>query len=187
MTLAMDTPADVQRTLAGLRAMSLRPEISYPEIPAPGRLAPFSVALSGEIINGSDEELGSGRFIVLHDPDGVDEWDGEFRVVSFVRAVVEQDLASDPMMTDVGWSWLDESLRGVNYRCLGGTVTQTSSVSYADLASRVPEGIVEIRASWTPTDADLVPHAEAWAQLLAQACGLPPLPPGVAHIRPGGR
>lgn len=183
----MDVPAGFARALAGLRALSLRPEVSYTEIPAPARLAPYSVALSGEILDSEGDESGSGRFIVLHDPDGVVEWDGEFRVVSFVRAVVEPELASDPMMTDVGWSWLEEALRELDIRCLGGTVTQTSSVSYGDLDTRAPEGIVEIRASWTPADDDLVRHAEAWAQLLSQACGLPPLPPGVAHIRPNGR
>ena len=37
------------------------------------------------------------------------------------------------------------------------------------------EDDVELRASWTPTDTDLAPHAEAFCQLVASAAGLPPV------------
>lgn len=172
--------------LSGLRSLSLRPEISYSEIPAPSRLAPHSVALSAEIVDQAGDDLASGRLIVLHDPDGVDEWDGDFRIVCFARGPIEHELSSDPMLTDIGWSWLIECLHGLEYRCLGGTVTRTDSVSYADLADRPQEGLIEIRASWTPSGS-IVDHAHAWADLLTQTAGLPPLPEGVAHLRPGRR
>jgi hypothetical protein len=48
---------------------------------------------------------------------------------------------------------------------------------------------LEIRASWTPiadpvtgAPLDLAPHAEAWAELLCTASGLPPVPEGVAPL-----
>ena len=32
--------------------------------------------------------------------------EGTFRVVTFVRASLEPELAADPMVAQVGWSWL---------------------------------------------------------------------------------
>ena len=57
-----------------------------------------------------DDELGSGRFVVLHNPDGHDAWDGTFRVVTFARAGLDPEMAADPLVTEVGWSWLMECL-----------------------------------------------------------------------------
>jgi hypothetical protein len=57
-----------------------------------------------------DEEAASGRFVLLHDPDGQEPWDGQFRVVSFTKGTVELDIAQDPMLTEVAWSWLVEAL-----------------------------------------------------------------------------
>ena len=73
--------------LADIRDTILRPEITVTETPAPARLAPFSVALLGEVVVG-DDEIASGRFVVLHDPDGQEPWGGVFRVVTFVRAPI---------------------------------------------------------------------------------------------------
>ena len=45
--------------------------------------------------------LPAGRFVLLHDPEGQEPWDGEFRVVTFARGTVELDIAGDPMLTEV--------------------------------------------------------------------------------------
>jgi len=42
-------PEDFVRVLHSLRAARLRPEIHLEEVPAPGRIAPYSVALTGEV------------------------------------------------------------------------------------------------------------------------------------------
>lgn len=185
---AISEAADFRTALSSLRAVRLRPEIVVEEAPAPQRLAPFAIALSAEVVL-DDTELGTGRFVVLHDPDGQEAWDGSFRVVAFIKATLEPEMAADPMLAEVGWSWLLEALDGndAGYDNISGTVTRVTSESFGGLSDRPLEGQVEIRASWTPRDPHLGPHALAWADVLGQAAGLVPLPPGVAQLpRPRG-
>jgi hypothetical protein len=177
--------------LEQLKDADVRPEFDLDEAPAPQRLAPQAVALTAEMAD-PESDAASGRFVLLHDPDGVDEWDGSFRAVVFVRAALEDDLVDDPMLHDVGWSWVTESLagRGCSAVQLGGTVTRTSGRSFGTMAERPSDGFVEIRASWTPLQDpatgevldDMSQHASAWLDLMAQAAGLPPMPHGVANV-----
>ena len=135
------------------------------------------------------EDLGTGRLVVLHDPDGQGAWEGTFRIVAFVKATLEPEMAADPMLAEVGWTWLTEALdsHGAAFTNISGTVTRVTSESFGGLADRPLEGQIEIRVSWTPLDPDLAPHELAWADVLAQAAGLMPLPPGVAQLpRPRG-
>jgi hypothetical protein len=180
-----------ERALEQLKSVDVRPEFELDEAPAPSRLAPSAVALTAEMSD-PDSDLASGRFVLLHDPDGVDEWEGSFRAVVFVRASLEMDLVDDPLLHDVGWSWVEEAIagRGCHATQLGGTVTRTSGRSYGTMRERPSDGFVEIRASWTPVQApdtgevmdDMSQHASAWLDLMAQAAGMPPLPQGVAHV-----
>ena len=176
-------PESFTAALASIRAVSLRPEIVLEETPAPQRLSPYAVAIQAEVVI-DDEEAASGRFVLLHDPAGQEPWSGEFRVVSFAKGTIELDMAQDPMLTEVGWAWLLEALedRGADFRAESGTVTRTASQSFGAISDREPSGDVEIRASWTPTTSDVGPHLLAWADVLAQVAGLPPLPPGVASL-----
>lgn len=192
-----------ERALAQVKAAHPRPEFELDEAPAPARLAPSAVALTAAATDpDSEAEAGTGRFVLLHDPDGVDEWDGCFRVVVFVRAALEVDLVDEPLLHDVGWSWLRDALaaRGCQVTQVGGTVTRTAGRSFGTLADRPTEGFVEIRASWTPVEDggavtdDLGRHVEAWIDLLGQACGLPPIAvpagdpdPTVTHVLPRRR
>jgi hypothetical protein len=178
------------RALESLRAVRLRPELSVDEGPAPQRLAPHAVALTAEFVE-DDEELASGRFVLLHDPDGVEAWEGTFRAVVFIRAVLEPDLATDPLLTGVAWAWLLEALEASAgpYTALGGTVTRVMSESFGSLGDRDVNGMVEIRASWTPIGQPetIGGDLQAWADTIAQAAGLLPLPPGVAALAPQRR
>jgi hypothetical protein len=176
-------PAAFAEALASIRAVSLRPEIVVEETPAPLRLSPFALALQAEVVL-DDEEAASGRFVLLHDPAGQEPWDGDFRIVSFVKGTVELDIAQDPMLPEVGWAWLMESLdaRGAAFHAESGTVTRTASESFGGIADRDPSGDVEIRASWTPSSSDIGTHLQAWGDVLAQVAGLPPLPVGVAAL-----
>lgn len=176
-------PEPFVRALASLRAARLRPEIVTDEAPAPQRLAPFAVALTADVVVHGDE-LATGRFVVLHDPDGHETWDGQFRVVTFARASLDLEMASDPLLTDVGWAWLLESLaeQGARYRAESGTVTRVSSESFGAMADRPSTAELEVRASWTPTDDDLGIHLRAWSDLMCAAAGLPPVPPGVTPL-----
>lgn len=190
--LAVASLVEARATLASL----VRPELTVDETPAPTRLAPNAVALSAEVLvpgEDGDEELAAGRFVLLHDPEGQEAWSGQWRVVTFVQASVEQDLGSDPLLPDVGWSWLEEALhvQGAAAVELGGTVTQSLSRGFGTLAAREGRTELEMRASWTPSlpvpgaavpRYDVGPHLRAWATLLVTAAGLPPLPPGVAAL-----
>lgn len=176
-------PEDFLRAVEALRNTRLRPEVQLTEVPAPQRIAPFAVALTADVVLG-EEELATGRFVLLHDPEGQEAWEGTFRAVTFVRAGLEPEMGSDPLLGQVGWTWLEESLAATGARALahGGTVTRVVSESFAGLADRPASVELEIRASWTPVDADLEPHLQAWATLLCTAAGLPPLPDGVAPL-----
>ena len=176
-------PEPFQRALESLRAARLRPEIDLDEAPAPQRLAPFSVAMTADVML-RGEEMGSGRFVVLHNPEGHDTWDGTFRVVTFARAALDVEMASDPMVTEVGWSWLMESLsnHGASHHSPSGTVTRVSSESFGAMSDRPGAAELEVRASWTPDSDDLAPHLMAWADLLCTAAGLPPVPAGVVPL-----
>ena len=66
-------------------------------MPAPQRIAPHSFALSADVtVDGTD--VGTGRIILLHDPDGNDAWDGTFRCVAYARAEIETDMITDPLL-----------------------------------------------------------------------------------------
>jgi hypothetical protein len=177
-----DAPEEFLAAARQLRAVRLRPEVILEEVPAPARIAPFALALSADAVV-DDEELATGRFVLLHDPASPEAWEGAFRVVTFARAALEPELGGDPLLGQVGWTWLEEALDGARLArtALGGTVTRVVSESYGSLAAKPPTVELEVRASWTPLN-DLGAHLEAWATLLCTVGGLPPLPPGVAPL-----
>ena len=86
---------------------ALRPDFTWREIPAPSRMAPSAWAATGEIEN-QDEELASGRLVILHDPAGQEAWDGTFRMVALVQAQLEPEFSVEAMLGDVAWSWVTE-------------------------------------------------------------------------------
>jgi Protein of unknown function (DUF3000) len=180
--------AEFAQAVEDLRVARLRPEVRLTEVPAPSRIAPYAVALSAEVVTaGASEEgdeLASGRFVLLHDPSAPEPWDGIWRVVTFARAELEPELANDPMLGAVGWSWLMDALNqhDATYVAEGGTVTRVVSETFASLDDRQATVEMEIRASWTPIGPDLSLHLLAWADLLCTIAGLPPLPEGVVAL-----
>jgi len=182
-------PETFTRAVDGLRAVQPREEILLEEVPAPQRLAPYAFALSA-VVRRDLEEMATGRLILLHDPAGHEAWDGgTLRLVTYVTAELEPELTADPLLPAVGWSWLVDALdgHGATHTAIGGTVTQTVSTRFGELAGPPAAGDVEIRASWTPLDVDLRGHLLAWCALLASTAGLPP--PGVTALaarRPAG-
>jgi hypothetical protein len=177
-----DAPEEFLLAIERLRATRLRPEVVTEEVPAPQRIAPFAVAISADVVV-SGEELASGRFVLLHDPAGQEAWGGVFRAVTFARAALEPELGADPLVGQIGWSWLHEALSaaGAQHTAAGGTVTRVVSESFGTLADRPSTVEVEVRASWTPQD-DASRHLQAWSLLVCTVAGLPPLPHGVATL-----
>lgn len=179
-----DVGSAFERAASAVREMTFRPELLTAEAPAPKRMAPESLAITADAVV-ADEDLGSGRLVILHNAAGEEAWEGDTRLVLYVDALVEPELAADPLLPEVGWTWLEESLEGLAYVALGGTVTRVQSQSFDAMADREPEGRMQIRASWTATHvADLSQHVRAWADLLATSCGLEPLAAGVAMLSP---
>lgn len=173
--------------MAQVSAVVARPEFVLGEAPAPQRLAPAALAVTVDMVDPDAPDV-SGRFVLLHDPDGVEEWEGSFRSVVFVRAELEPEMIEDPMLPDVAWSWVTESLHGLAAIHVGGTVTRSSGRSFGSMGERPAEGTIEIRASWTPVGSDagtvddLGDHVYAWLDLVAQAAGLQPMPRGVVPV-----
>lgn len=143
---------------------------------APQRLAPWAYAITAEV-TGPADVLATGRLVLLHDPDGQEAWDGVLRLVTYVRAELDLELAEDPLLPTVAWSWLTDALStaGAAHTALGGTVTDTSSVRFGDISGPARSDDLELRASWSPSGDDLAPHGEAFCDLMASVVGLPPV------------
>lgn len=194
MSSAPGVPPDFQDALTSLRGHRLRPELRLEEVPPPTRIAPYALALTGEVNSeprtmDPDAMLGHGRFVVLHDPEGQEAWHGTFRVIVLAKARLEEEVGQDPLLGEVGWSWLTDALAdaGAGYHHLSGTVTRVLSETFGGLELRSGEVEIELRASWTPATTDLGPHLLAWAQTTCAAAGLEPLPENVASLHRGRR
>jgi hypothetical protein len=203
-------PPEFLHALGTLRKAQCRGELRLAEIPAPARLAPFAVALGAEVmapgpgsgtapvhgpaamalaaasgtVADDDTELATGRFILLHDPEGSEVWDGEFRIVTYIRAQLEPEMGNDEMLGTVAWTWLVEALENhkAPYRAAGGTATRVLSESFGTLSDRPGSIDIELRASWTPASSDVTAHLEAWSDMVCTFAGLPPLPDGVSAL-----
>ena len=160
-----------------LRTFTPRAEIILEEVPAPQKLAAYSFAFTADISNGlsgdAEEEVASGRFVILHEPGGQDTWEGEFRCVTFMRADVDSEMQEDPLLPEVGWNWLLDSLQntGAEFSAPSGTVTRVSSASFGKLSPRSDDSEIEIRASWSPqieSAEDIFSHVQAWCNLMTE-------------------
>ena len=158
-----------------------RGEILLETVPAPQKLAPHALAMTADVL----EDAATGRFVLLHDPAGQEGWSGQWRCVTFARSAIDLEMASDPLLPEIGWTWLLEALKKNNceFSAPSGTVTRVASASFGALADREEDSEMEIRASWTPNDGEnLLSHVNAWLELLAMAAGLEPIPQGVSSI-----
>ena len=183
--------------LAG-RDAQVGPGFSFEDVPAPKRLAPYASAIAATVErDGAD--VAWGRLVLLYDPDGQEGWGGVFRLVAYIRADVEPEIAADPLLGEVGWSWLSEALdtHVPGYAVPSGTVTRVITEGFGAKRDELPLTGFELRASWSPTgpgnraddndldSLDLSAHISAWCDCLSAAAGLEP--PGTRALRPTGR
>jgi DUF3000 family protein len=178
-------PPEIFRlAVESLTSTAVRREVRVEPLRPPQRLAPFSYAVSAEIIDAEGKDLATGRLVLLHDPDGHEAWDGVLRLVAYASADLDDEMGVDPMLPAVGWSWLTDALddRDAAHRAAGGTVTQTTSTRFGDMHGPRTTVSIELRASWTADSADLAPHLHAFVDLLCTAAGLPP--EGVTVLSP---
>jgi len=190
--------AAVAAFLAGRDAQADR-DFLFEDVPAPKRLAPYATAIAASVQrDGAD--VAWGRLVLLYDPDGQEGWDGVFRLVAYVRADVEPEMAADPLLGGVGWSWLSEALDAhvPGYAVPSGTVTRVITEGFGAKRDELPLTGFELRASWSPAGPgnseaddrdldilDLSAHISAWCDCLSAAAGLEP--PGTRALRPPGR
>lgn len=187
------TPAAFTSAVESMHAAQLRGEITLGTIRPPQRLAPFSHAIGLEVGGNEDLDIvptdtdgdAFGRLILLHDPGAEESWEGAMRLVAYIQADMDSDVAGDPLLPDVAWEWLTESLEAhsATHTNLGGTVTSTASVRFGEIGGPPRAHQLEMRASWTAEGLDLAPHVEAFAQVLANVAGLPP--EGVTELSRG--
>jgi len=171
-----------------IRSLQFRDELSVREIPSPEHVAQRSFALAGDVLShdtSTDSPFGSGRFILLHDPDSFDQWGAEFRIVCFAQAPLEIDIGEDEFIADVTWSWLMDALeeRKARYSAPSGTATKIISTGFGSLHGHGSGAQVELRASWTPIESNFAKHAEAWAELLCLLAGLPHQAEGIPSLK----
>jgi len=215
----MDAAATFRSAVSDLEAgldqqRQERPEIAFEQQPPPRKLAPYAAAI-GAIVHepvtrrgaaawpaagdDPDTEIGWGSFVLLYDPAGQTGWAGPFRMIVYVRADLDPEIAADPLVGQVGWSWLTEALdtRTSGYRRVSGTVTRVVTEGFGAKEGQPTATGFELRASWSPVTpedaaaaraqhapADLDGHVAAWCDVLCAASGLPPLPAGVSALRP---
>jgi Protein of unknown function (DUF3000) len=200
--------------VAGLRSgqeqvCAVRPELAFEDVPAPRTLAPFAAAFAASARVGGTE-VASGRFVLLYDPAGQRGWVGPLRVIIYIRADLEPEIAADPMLGEVAWSWLTEALdaRTSGYAAPSGTVTRVVTEGFGAKREEPQATGFELRASWSPVDlaglpadgtgqdgvgqadpppAGLDGHLAAWCGAMCAAAGLPPLVAGVTALRPPAR
>jgi hypothetical protein len=188
--------------MAGRDAQS-RPDLLFEDVPAPKRLAPYATAIAATVQR-DDADVAWGRLVLLYDPDGQQGWDGFFRLVAYVRADVEPEMAADPLLGEVGWSWLSEALdaHAPGYAAPSGTVTRVITEGFGAKRDELPLTGFELRASWSPVGPDgskgphesagnsdldtldLAAHIAAWCDCLSAAAGLEP--PGTRALRQPG-
>lgn len=170
---------------------AVRDDLAFEEWPAPKRLAPQAVALAATAYR-DGVEAGTARLVLLHDPAGQEGWTGTFRVVIQVHADVEAEMAADPLLGEVGWSWLTDALdlHAPGYLAPSGTVTRVITEGYGSKEEEPPSTGFELRASWCPAGDEIGDEISgavlAWSDVLAAAAGLPAQPPGtMALVRRG--
>lgn len=148
--------------------------------PSPQRLAPYAFTLLADLTDDDAAVSASGRFVLLHDPAGHPGWQGNWRVVSYLRAEVDEQMAADPLLPEVAWTWMQEAWHrlGVEAGEPSGTVTCTQSRPFGHLEDRSVSAEVELRCSWTPgMDTagliDVIAHVKSWLSVMSTAAGVP--------------
>lgn len=167
----MLSPAEFENLTAGIL---LRDELQVVSAPSPKKLAPYGISLLGEI--NTEQHFADSRVVVLYNPDGDPAWNSTARVIIFLKAEIESELADDPLILHIAWQWLEEALAKFNAKTqeLSGTVTRTSAKGFGAIDEQSPSTI-EIRASWSPVDTGhLEQHIRAWGELVCVAAGIDP-------------
>jgi len=181
-------PEEFSHALLSAGSAEFRSELDVTTIPSPEGIAPYSHAWSATVTPQAreDGDQGTSRLVLLYDPAAPDAWSGVWRMVCFAKAPLDQTMSEDPLLPDVAWSWLTDALEahGAWWDRAAGTASTIISTGLGEMASDVKGAEMELRASWSPRNADIKDHLEAWAEFVCMLAGFPPTPDGVATLRP---
>ena len=171
-----------------LKFATMRDGLEVSQIASPQNLAASSIAFAANMQDesaGVHGDLGTGRFILLHEPQEQEQWGGSFRIICFVKSPLETDLGSEEMISDVSWDWLTEALtrHGAEYAHAAGTATRIISSGFGSLAGQSDHAELEMRASWSPIGSDISRHFEAWQDLVCIMSGLPSVAEQIGNLR----
>ncbi|HEY4534420.1 MAG TPA: DUF3000 domain-containing protein [Enteractinococcus sp.] len=182
-------PHTFRVALEQLRQAVTREELELNEVPAPAKLAPYAVAMSADVTAPNGDAMAVGRFIMLYDPHYSEVWEGNFRIVTYIKTRLESDLGQEPLVSEVAWTWMVEALEyaKATYRQPGGTASRVLSQGFGMLDQHIETIDLELRASWTPAGDHLDRHLTAWSDMVCTFAGLPPVTEGVIPFNPNRR
>ena len=154
---------------------TVRPEIVVEDIPARAP-CPYTVAMAATV----HTEWGRGVRTVDRAvrPGGVPRLAGAVPDGGLCERRTGTGLVRGPAARPGGLELADRGPGGwgAGHHTLSGTVTRATTEGFGLKAGEPKTTEVEVRASWTPTEAeDLSAHRAAWLDLLSVAAGLPPV------------
>lgn len=182
-----DSPAEFLLALEALRHAVIRDELDVEQIPAPPTIASFAITFKANVkqsLSGVEGDAGTGRFVMLWEPEPQEAWASRFRIIVFAKSPLETNIGADEQISDVVWAWLSEALanRQANYDAIAGTATRIMSTGYGSLSAQHDHAELELRASWSPLDTDVASSFEAWLDLICIMSGFPNMPAGVTKL-----
>lgn len=184
--ISPDAPAAFQLVVESIRAAEFRDELHVKQIEEPDKLATCAIAFSAHITEdlSTPADAGTGRFVLLWEPEVQDSWGSQFRVVCFAKSPIEANIGSDELGSDIAWAWLTDALsyRHAEYTAPAGTATRIISSGYGSLAKQSDHAEIEVRASWSPKNGSIGNHIEAWQDLVCIMSGFAHLPQGVTAL-----
>ncbi|MEY4993489.1 MAG: hypothetical protein RIS82_611 [Actinomycetota bacterium] len=182
-----DSPSEFRLALEALRYAQVRDELDIEPLPAPPSIGAFAITFKANVktaLSGVEGDAGTGRFVMIWEPEPQEAWASNFRIVCFAKSPLETNIGADEQISDVVWAWLTEALanRHASYGAIAGTATRIMSTGYGSLSSQHDHAELELRASWSPLDTNVASSFEAWLDLICIMSGFPNLPTGVTSL-----
>lgn len=168
-----EPPAEFAEGLLELRGALIPDDLTVREIRAPEGLAPHAAAIRlATNAERGGQPLAHSTLAILFDPEQEELWGAPFRMVGHVRAQIDAEVSSDPILVDLTWADFLSSLTeaGAELTSPMGTVTRELSETFGGLELRASALNIELRCSWTPVNA-LDAQLSGWANFVVLCAG----------------
>ncbi|NDC47857.1 MAG: DUF3000 family protein [Micrococcales bacterium] len=168
-------PAEFLLAAASLAKPYIRSELKTEQITAPDGIADWSIAFATEVPDSTEtaSHRGVGRLVFLHDPKHFDIWGSNMRIIAYAKSPLESEMEREEDSANYYWETLMRALakHGAKFVSEAGTITKMSSTGMGSLAKEQSLTEIELRASWSPSEASLGSHFGAWQDLVASMAG----------------